>query len=188
MVAFDVPAESFDVIDQGRLRSVADVLSIHGHTNTSVLAAAGRLVLQYEKFPNYVWATDKSVTRTEISEFILSHAGEVHQLDSSVFAKPRSVPIRATNWLALNWLVLRHSVQEDLWPSFYSGVSTGADLSKDDPRLTLRNGKGLPQTHGTWAAQSHLAIYLKAWNAHVLGSKVKRLQFLRKELPMPRVR
>jgi hypothetical protein len=181
MIARNVPESVFDVVDQGQPRSSSQTLSIHGIHNSAVVAAAGRYVLRYERFPDRIWSGAVDVSKAQVIDFVLKSQDEVQLLET---ASMYHLNVLASGWTALHWLVIRHSRLAESWAEFSEGVRSGSGLAIGDPRLTLRNR--VSSGYEKWGGgQGRLGVYIKAWNACVEGREVKLLRFTRDSLPMP---
>lgn len=187
VVAYDVPEAVFDVLDIGGPRSAANILQIHGHGDANPLATATKQVIRYEAFPDRVWTTGTDVSKTEIAKFVQKHADQVELLDKHR-AGLASTPVNYSSFMALNWLVIRHSGHGETWADFSDGVITGAGLEMHDPRLTLRNRSLKWVEARSGYGQARIAMYVKCWNAFVLGREVRQLRWSKSELPMPDIK
>lgn len=175
--------EQIDRTDQGQPRSSGQALGIRGVLNANTVAAAARHVLRYEGFPGHIWSGLADVSKSHVVDFVLKHQDQVSLLDPTMAKRTRLNP---STFLALQWLVLRHSRRPDLWAEFADGIVEGAGLQTGDARLTLRNRGNAPSD--VWGGgQARVGVYIKAWNGYVQGRQVKLLRFTRDELPMPTV-
>jgi hypothetical protein len=184
LVGHGFPPESFDVLDQGKMRSAAHVLGSHGMSNTHRIGTVARQMLFYDNFPGSIWNGSENITRVQVINWALEHREEI------VASNPGHNPRHATflnivTWVGLHYLVNRDSSHEARWDEFQHGVFTGENLSPGHPALRLRNGTTLA-TWGLNGAQPRLGAYIKAWNAFVEERPIQNLIFRRNELPMPR--
>ena len=182
MVATNVPESAFDVVDQGQPRSAAQTLGIHGFQRTVKIAAAARIVLRYERYPDRIWSGAVDASKAEVIAFSLKHQDQVTLLDKPNFAE--RLGLNGPAWMALQWLTIRQSGAAEMWPGFASGVLTGAGLEVGDPRLALRN-RGRVASDAWGGGQARLGLYAKSWNAFVDGRSIRLLRYRREELPMP---
>lgn len=189
-VARDVPQELRRYIDGGTSRTAADVLSMeHGARNSRNLQAIANLVLRYERHRDTVWSSRDTIGKQRVIDEYLADP-EVYQ-DAFAAGQSASKNTGSGLWLtrasysALRVLVERHSPTSDLWDGWHQGVSSGADLSYGDPRLTLRSARS--SFVGTRGQYSLLAC-IKTWNAYVSGAELKMLKVgSPKYLPMPKI-
>jgi hypothetical protein len=188
----DAPRESMRHMDTGRKRSTGDQLQVAGVANSKALAAAAKVVLCYEMLPDKVWSgsTTAVVTGAAVEDEVLTHCdsyawalGEVRP------ARARSSAMKLTPLSALAVLVMRYSSHAHLWNSFIQGIATGANLSDDDVRLTVRSYFMRPDLKRWGGQQSHLLTLVKAWDKYVEDEPVRMLKTPRREeLPMPKVK
>ena len=149
-VARNVSPEAFDLVDLGAPRTVGEIAHTHGVANAKIVAAATRVVLRYENWPQRVWsALPDEQSKAAQEEFIQKNRDQVDVLDCNV---PACLGRGArTTWAALHWLVLRHSDAVELWNDWAEGVKVGANLNPGDPRLVLRS-RGNPPGDDWWAS------------------------------------
>lgn len=200
-VAWDVPRSTFTVIDQGKVRSAADILKIEGITDGTTIGSAARLVLAYERAPGKVWSSNDprtSPSKKEATDFASEHYHEFVVIEPHAAPVYRTTAIKKAVWTAFAWLVARGSTvynqpfntdaddDTTVWEAFRDGVITGADLRTGDARLALRNWR--PGPGSTWGSgQGHLGCVIKSWNFFVADKPVQALRYRRDELPMPKV-
>lgn len=189
-VARGMSTESYDVIDRGRPRSVADTLRTHGVPYATNVAACARLVLLWDNRPDIIWVggTMPGATKTEVAEFAIKHHDLMMVAHSAEvgFTSKRSMLVPAP-WSALAFAAARAIDPWEEFVDFAAAVISGENLSAGNPALTLRNRMMQPgdRKHGGWMTQQWLGTYVKAFNAYREGREVRILKFMRSELPMP---
>lgn len=155
-------------IDVGTRRNLADQLRMMGQSNPLNLAAA--LVGK--------WRYDNGLIRT-------SQRPTIQQALSLLEANPdleESVKVHETLRRA-NLRVMAgaggflhyefSSVDPDAAEDFYERLKTGTNLTKTSPVLHLRNRL----LAGKTSAVVQSALFIKAWNAFVMGEEVKQLMW-----------
>lgn len=175
MVTYDLAPEAFDAVDQGRKRTVADVLGARGEKNALGLASVVRIVLFY----------DDKRTPGEWRSATISTERAHRKVEEEPGIR------EATRWGALNNIALpaaegaaRHVIlrgcsaeRESFAEDFFTKYRTGANVGMFAPALTLRNTI-LSLRSNAKRKQSgleHFALIIKAWNAEVAGRQVKSL-------------
>lgn len=186
LVARNVPEAVFDIIDHGQPRNAGQALAGHGFVNVNILAAAARLVMRYEMFPDRLWSMHADISKAMVVEFVLANADEALSLTVDHLGLRRA-RLNTSTMTGLQWLVVRHSGFAEKWDDFVTGLLVGADLKVGDPRLTLRNRDEGRQKDQWGGGQGRLGVYLKCWNGYVEGRSVKILRFGKENLPMPKV-
>ena len=185
LVAWGFPPDSYDVLDQGSLRGVHTVLGTHGVTSPIVTAAAARQVLFYDRFPDHIWRGNESISRVEVTDFVLENKEAFHEA-TLLSGKGIRPAWNVTTMVALHFLVMRDSANTDRWDEWMRAVAFGENLPPGHPALVLRNGTILA-TWGLNGAQPRLGAYIKLWNYFIEGRTTRGLLFRRNELPMPKV-
>lgn len=183
MVAHGYPVETFHVLDQGKIRSAAQVIGTYGVTNTVVTAAVARQVLFYDRFPGTIWKGSEAISRVEVIEFVLDNREDLHEAQSGLTTAPF---LNTVSWCVLHYLVNRESNHADRWDEFREAVMRGENLPPGHPALVLRNGQILARW-GMAGAQPRLGAYIKMWNALIEHRNVRALTYRRNELPLPKV-
>lgn len=177
LVVRNVDPETFKTIDTGKPRSLPDLLSIEGYKNSIVVAGTGRMAWNYAAgvSPGY------SPNKTTLEEFINNQPNIskiVQQVTTASSGKtyPKT-PLAAVMFLANNDGSMNKEVE-----TFIEGVTSGANLYKGDPRLTLRewvlyhklkaNGRISMTSSALFAAAA------RAWNAHASGKTLAQIKGL----------
>ncbi len=170
-VAFGV--DTHEGIDEGVNRTVADELRYQGYRNYTVLAAAARFVHDFEhaalnreiQFSNLeIIETIKKHKLLE--EFVAVARRRTHNLPES--------PIAAVLYLGSN-----KDLEHPLVSKFLDGLETGANLSRGNPILVLRDFWAKltlqPYRPSHTAIRAHIVL---AWN----GLVQKKRKFTKKDL------
>ncbi|MFJ8473916.1 hypothetical protein [Kitasatospora sp. NPDC094011] len=191
MLIFEhVPEETFSVLDTGRSRSAGAVLALAGQKDYTLLAATVRHVQLYRSMPDSNWAGSSSrLTNQQILDFFQQDRDSY--LDAAATGRllgktAKIIPTAAATGYYLT-VAACPSVDVNAW---VEGLSTGAGLAADDPRLALRNVLTSLSIGSTVRRRTdnrgQLGLYIKAWNAWVLQRPVKALRFQRAEkMPTP---
>jgi hypothetical protein len=167
-----------DVVDVGVRRSLGDSLRMAGYTNTVALAGGVTLRMRYEEAikDGQPWTYGRrrgasNIPHDEAVEYLKLHEQMVEHTARSwvlrkVFTKvPLSVVI-AFESLAFEFDPYKAE-------EFLDGITTGANLSLGDPRLTLRNYLMRREDKYSRGRDSMhlLAMFIKAFNDFVNGEK-----------------
>lgn len=190
LVFENVPIETFSVMDTGRSRTASTILAMQGEYDSALLAAAIRHIHLFNTMPDAEWKGHASrLTNAQVLTFLEENREKVTFACgvARLMSKERLIIPTAA---AVGYYTTKEAspgVDQDSW---VKGVTTGADLSPGDARLSLRNalislGTG---TSGRRRSDSRgqLGLYLKAWNAWVLQKPVKQLRFQHGEkMPKP---
>lgn len=180
MVMRDLPVAVQDTVDTGRRRRLADILAIEGKSDSHALGAALSML--------YRLRTGKRID--------YSHAGapSPKQALDLLAAEPRiedsvKVARRVTKAVGgpIGVFAALHRIFDDLDPvptkDFYEGLIEGADLSKGDPLLSLRNQLARPRRDRNYSQTPNTiaALTIKAFNLRRAGRSVEVLAFRKAE-------
>jgi hypothetical protein len=184
----EMPEHNFTVIDMGRDRKTSDVLALEGFESPNLTSSISKFILAYESGAraNAIAASTGSTGKSFISNdkvlnFAKSHKERletVAEMSKAWFDKfPKALEIRFIG--GLYWFL--SEVDQEKANEFFEHLSSGADLSEDNPILKLRNilmhnliaKKKLPRSE-------KFALAVKAWNFYIQKRKVSKLSFNRK--------
>lgn len=162
LMVFGVERDTRDTLDQGVARSSGDYLSIHGHTNTSHLAATAKAVWQWRTFGLLSNGGRNSPTRSEVMETVLANPGIVKSLAFVDRKNARAMGSLST--LAFVHFAVK-SVAGDIPANFFmDALIDGADLKAGDPILNVRNR--LMTDRRVLRTPEKAELLFRAWNAH----------------------
>ncbi|GAB3643952.1 hypothetical protein [Spirosoma arcticum] len=191
MVIWDLPEESFHVMDTGRMRMAADVLDIADVPNARKAASTVRMIIAYQR--GHISATLKNQGR--VSHTAVTH-GEILEFVKQTDVQPYL--LRAMTWYK-EWRVFTGSEYGFIYytlcqidcpaaEQFLTSLASGANLPIDSPVFVLR--KKLEQyklNKVSCSPSERLALTFKAWNLYRKGAPVKMLTYNseREEFPIP---
>lgn len=164
LVARNVAADSFDTIDNGKPRSLADVLGMQGYAYMHVTAGAARI--------SYLYISGQSMSatpsRVALTDFVEGHpylqeAGKIVRMHKMRFP---NAPLAAALFLGNENRNLDDEVD-----AFIEGTRSGADLSRGDPRLALREWEinERMRSRGMISTLAAFGASVRAWNAYASG-------------------
>jgi len=185
----DVNEGTFDVLDTGKRRNAADVLSLEGEKSVTILPAMVRTVWLHEHRPDLTWSGGSAVvTNHQVVETLAAHP---KLRDFIVVGDQLSVAIGMIKSAAgaASYLVSQADPKADLIP-WFDGVTEGAGLAKGDSRLMLRRvmfnmtrkREGQPKRRRD--TREHVGLYFKAFNAWATGETLAQPRFATRD-PMP---
>jgi hypothetical protein len=172
-----VPQERFETMDSGRARTVGDVLGAQNYAYSTLVAALARLAWNYAAGTTVNYGAPKAA----LVQFVHNHpsiADLAAKIGATETPLPRS-PLGSVLFLA-NEGHGRYQQQAD---SFLSGVKTGEDMKKGDPRLSLREWYFYHSVRtaqrATLKPEVVFTATARAWNAYVTDrdlSLIKQLE------------
>jgi hypothetical protein len=180
-----VPVERFETMDSGRARTVGDVLGAQDYPNSSQLAAIARLSWNYVAGASISYGPGKAALISFVHSY--PYLSEItNKLASARPPLPNS-PLGAVLFLAN----AGHRRLEGQADDFLEGIKTGENLTKCDPRLTLREWFFAARTrerNGVISTDTAFAAIARAWNAFAQGRELSVLKQLygpsRRTLPI----
>lgn len=186
MVMVNVPRHTFAVVDTGRRRQANQLLDVR---HSTVVAAAARIISSITGRVETGTSLIGHVVPNKVdNDVILSVVEDWPEL---VLWAPRvsgaygAVRILQSAHLAIVAQAARkpHSHLLDSW---FEGITYGAGLEIDDPRLVLRNrffqGVDVKGSGSVRIARSYLLI-VKAWNAYAAGRPIRMLKVTPDQVP-----
>jgi hypothetical protein len=181
MVARDMPAELFPVIDAGKVRNNADALAIAGFHSVTAMAATVRLLDGYYRGGR----SRSTLNNTDALAFATTCGSAlVAAVATSKTREAVEVGLSPSAGAAAFYLI--RSTEDPRAELFITGLLTGTGLYPGDPRLLLaRTLQRAAIGRHDRTVTRQLALAGKAWNAYVHGRPAKLLKWLDEE-PMPR--
>lgn len=182
LVVYGVENDTFNTIDDGNKRSLADVLAIKGETNFGLLSAGVRFL--------WVYATGQIQTRDLRRGRIATKALLEQTLDrnpgvrtstkfySLLKARPGGVLLPAGMAIGLHYLF--SLVDEKKADEFFNSFQSGFDLGEGHPIAVLRNRLiSAQRDRATRVTNSGMYFFtVTAWNAFAQDTPLKRLTFV----------
>ena len=177
LVVRNVAEAAFVVMDVGKVRSVADVLGMHGFKYVNGIAGAVRNLIYFEATGRLVATTVEQralVTTVTALDYTQRHP-EVQEVMRVADAVRLVLSGGIGLWAAL--LVLFGRVDKQLADDFAYKLLNGEELRRGDPILVLRNhllANTRPFAIGSTYDKEILgASIIKAWNAHRRHERVE---------------
>jgi hypothetical protein len=171
MVAYNVEADCFDVIDSGMKRSLAHKLLLGGHKNGAKLAGACSLLWKYRyKYLQKnapVRPTDKENMRILTDNPGLEEAVEISKSVQHI--------VSAATAAFLFFVFAELDAAEASY--FFEKLATGEDLLQGDPIMAFRERLIKNRTSISKLRQRDIVILgIKAWNAYREKRKIRHIQ------------
>jgi len=168
-----LPAQAQETMDQGRARTLGDVLKLRGEADYFNLAAAVRLVSIYErtglpfKAPYAAAPTVHECLRT------LERNGAIRDSVKLAAKLSRSSLLPISAVAGLHYLFA--SVDETSADDFFTKLLQGENLTRDSPIWVLRDRLLLDLREKVLMPKIKLAFTVRAWNAYMAGEHIHRL-------------
>jgi hypothetical protein len=192
LVVRGVDEAAFDVMDTGKVRTPADVLSIHGYTSTVGKSAAIRNLLFIERQGHLNASTD-DVRALYSGPAVLAYAQQHPEIEDTyplALALTRAGLMGGPGvWAAAFTLFWRIDPQATQEMARY--LISGAGMDAGHPLLMLRNRvmnrDARMFTRAFNGRQELLGMIIKAWNAWRQGETISRLTWRPKEPSLPEI-
>lgn len=172
-----VDKAAFHVIDtNSKPRGAADIMAIGGEKNPLVLAAAARLIKNWEYDPDFTIATHVW-TPAELEDVVIRHP-ELRAFTDSKGALSKMLP--PSYITAFKYLFSRINAREAA--HFMDRLATGVGLEKNNPILLLRDLLiANKSARSKYAKKIIAAVVIKAFNYHLAGASPSRLEWRKDE-------
>lgn len=179
IMVFGVERDTRTTLDQGRIRTVGDYLSMDGYANTAQLGSAASMVWQFIKRSRFATGSADRPTKGEIISFISENDNLV---DSLNFCSRKGVASVGGISLvaATHWIIAQKAGRKPA-DDFIIALVDGAALVLGNPVLYARNR--LINERGRLRANDKAELIFRAWNAHRRGVQVKVIQIGGGKLP-----
>lgn len=173
VVISDLAPETQDTMDQGRARTVADVLGINAVKNASIVASIARRGWQWEQ-ANFKFTSHTAPTPAEIRQFVTANplvhrSAEIAAEMRAAFRVAKPSVVGTTHFILMG-------VDQDDAAQFFASFAHGAGLEDNHPVLSLRNrflndkimGKRNP-------FHQDIGLIFRAWNGVREGRTMARI-------------
>lgn len=163
LVIRGLPSDAQDVLDTGAARTACDQLTIHGHANGAVLAAAAKLAILWETGRFYVNQNEKAVSHREILNF--AEGNHILALACGrATAISKGSDLKASVAGAAFYELMQVDGEAAL--EFFDRLADGVNLPASSPILALRNRlRALRDDKTRVDSQALMALVFRAWNA-----------------------
>lgn len=198
MVAYDVPRDTFDVLDTGTARTTASTLHIAGVPDANAAAAAARMMLTYDQIGGTRKTPHSDIrsaaTSTDVLSFMSSERGDTLR---GALGVGRSLSQSFSKYGMRSWMSAAIALIDETHPDasvrneFFDKMHSGAMLSNASPVLTFRRWIGSDTGYGrsdrAYRGLIGLAGMVKTWNAFVLGNDLSLIRHVpgRQIWPLP---
>jgi hypothetical protein len=192
LVVRGVDEEAFDVMDTGKARTPADVLSIHGYHTTVGMAAVIRNLLLIER-QGHVNASTDEMRALYSGPTVLAYAQQHPEIEET-YALAQTLAAAGLQGGPGTWgaaLTLFWRIDQDATREMVRYLQTGAGMQAGHPLLALRNRAvnrdARLYTRTPEGRQELLGMIIKAWNAWRAGESVSRLTWRPREPSLPEI-
>lgn len=181
VLVIGVDRDTRTTLDQGRIRTAGDYLSMEGHGDANALAAAGNYIWQWQARGVLSTAGKSKPTKSELLDLINNHP----DIAASLASIPRKGAPAAGGLSLLtfcHWAFSRTCPKSEV-DHFFIALTGGANLMSRDPILYVRNR--LITERSRLRPNDKAELIFRGWNVHRKGEKVsKSLPILGSSLPV----
>lgn len=179
LLVVGVERESRTTVNQGKVRTLGDFLSMRGHVDTNVLGACANMVWQYKNHQMVRCKGRQRPTKSQLINFVEEHPGLDHSMHiarrKGSYAVGGNSMLAATNWL------FSEKAGRNTADDFTIALIDGASLRIGNPILYARNR--LVNESKRLTQPERFELIIKAWNAHRAGEEVKGFKLVGGKLP-----
>lgn len=179
-VTYGADPTTFTALDANKVRGGADTLALAGLTNPAKQASAAKVLYAYSLARPHL--ENFRVSNKQALDLALEYGGNGALLDAVNLG--RRLHVMAPS-VAAAACYLMQQADPDVFDTYHEGLSTGAELRPDDPRLKLRETLTTAQRiKRVRPPMWQLALAAKTWNA-VLEDRTIRTLLWRSDEPLP---
>ena len=192
MVATNMDAGIFDVVDTGSKRSTGDALDILGSEHGRTVSAALKIYICYQKFPEKAWS-GAAIQQPSTSDVIAIYKDRQHEIEAllSVIKKKHKnfKCFSMSLGLVLSILLLDAGWSDmQIW-EFWDCVTLGANLPPDSVVLSFRNQLSDPhfrkRHYGT--QRYMLNAFIKCFNSYITNESINKFVAPRHDTKMYKI-
>lgn len=172
MLSTGCDPSNFDVIDIGKKRTTADILSLCGAKNAALAGAGIKGYIQYRRFPGKVWTGQLVlIDAFDVRQFYSENPAVVGSISTHAKASYDMFKKQNTSAAVSFALIAReHGLLSEAL-KFIELIGTGAGLETYNPILTYRNF--LANDRIRRPLQVHLAANIKYFNKWMNNESVR---------------
>lgn len=182
-VAENLDPDAFDVLDTGKSRTAADILSAGGTEKANHLASIVRFILLFNNgIFSSGWHKHKAPTNHQIHEFVTKNPEliEIVGFVMKIYRDFRYVQVSVLGGLYFLF-IKKNQLKAD---EFFYQYSTGLDLKKTSAVYHLRDKLIRDKMNKTrMTRRDKVAMFIVCWNAFSQGKEVSRLRVSSDEFP-----
>jgi hypothetical protein len=194
LVCYNVPKSAQPLVDTGKTRTPADVLSMHGITNPMRVAAAIRTIINTGEIPvdeaDYASFSKRKIPHAVVLRFAQEHNEALQEAVTALREADGPSLCRPPSTFVATYFIL-HQKNARKCREFFELVCSGEDTAENSPIKRLRsvlmhelaNTNRRRTRHKLW----YIGLTAKAWNAWLRGDEIRRLTFNDNE-NWPRIR
>lgn len=170
--------EVFNVVDTGKVRSSADVVSVAGYANPFLLSSSTKLIILLSTgiFNGYHSSPkEANITNSDVLKFIDTNK---NLLDSASFANSiysKNRFLKPSVVCALYYLFSKiNNIKAE---EFFMRFATGIDMKALDPILKLREilmQDSIKKTR--YSSKNKIALTILSWNAFIKNKEIKQFR------------
>ena len=163
--------ESFLVMDTGKNRNAADVLSINGEQYYSQISSCARFIIKLKGGNSAGGSRLSSTSNTGIVQWLDNNRIIVDYIKTSIKLKKAFSGVLSDTYIAsfLYLFAEKDSIKSE---DFMTKLCTGLGLNEKDPILTLRKTLIKDKlSKASLPTKDRQALIIKGWNAYRLGKQ-----------------
>lgn len=184
-VAYGIKPEARRTVDTGIKRQLADVFSMDGETNATVLAAIVKRAYFWSRGDRHLLMREESFTHLQAQSFLADHpetrrSAEIASRCQAGFTLTTGHQMRQSVVGLAHWLFMQ--ADETMAPEFFARAGDGAEIPMDHPVSQLRRRLIKDKTHKiqvTTRREIHhapdwqvLSYFIRSWNAYLVGPQL----------------
>lgn len=179
LMVFGLERETQTTLDQGKMRSIGDYLSMRGFANSIRLGAAANFALQALKMNRVNHGGKGRATKSEILEFVNDTPEIIASVEVCEQRGADAIGGRALIAF-IHWMLWKKSGRKNA-DTFINALIGGANLPAKHPILYVRSR--LINERARLRPEHRAELIFKAWNAWRKNSDVQRFEITGGTLP-----
>lgn len=186
--------ENFKAIDEGRLRSGADLIGKDGESHAVTVQGAVRLLVAYRD-PNPRRAARMKVPNAVVYDTFQNERADLREAVAWARKNYQKARIMATALAASRFLLYEKNGADNAYvTAFFRGLATGLKgntriaLDEDDPRLSLKRWMENRRSRGMrYKSLDAMALIVQTWNYVADNYRPRYLRWA-DDMPIPEIR
>lgn len=180
VLVIGVKRDTRTTLDQGRIRTIGDYLSMEGHIDANALGATCNYIWQWQTRGLLSSSGQAKPSKSEMLELIEAHPDIADSI--SVIPRKGAPAMGGLSMLAFSHWAFSRTAPVSEATLFMTKLTGGASLLSRDPILYIRNR--LIAERGKLRLNDKAELIFRGWNASRRGETTSRLPILGGVLPV----
>lgn len=179
IVSRGIAPSAFHIIDRGKRRSVADMLSVMGEKNCNVMAALLSGVARFRRDPEELGMAGGVLGQPTVAEMfkVLADDSDGVRWAVAISNRYRMLHFIPQSVVATMAYLCSKMSDKETAEEFLRSITEGDGLTKGSPEFLFRKRLFSQKPHAKLAPRVMYALFVKTWNSWINGIETKQIKW-----------